>query len=49
MYVATVFIWLTVLVLVSPAIWIVWWGLATLGEKVSGSHAHVYAQRRRAA
>ena len=35
MYIATVFIWLTALVFLSPALWIAWWLIADLGEKAS--------------
>ena len=32
MYVGTLFVYLIILVLLSPVIWAAWWALANLGE-----------------
>ena len=37
MNVGTLFIYVTILVIMSPAIWVAWWLVADLGEKVTGS------------
>lgn len=30
------FVWIAILVLLTPLIWLAWWLLASAGEKVSG-------------
>lgn len=53
MYVGTLFVYVMILVLLSPVIWIAWWLVADLGERISGSAAETNAtweeRRRRAA
>jgi hypothetical protein len=54
MYLGVVLVYTIILVLISPIIWVVWWLLADLGEKATGSYGaehHVSAElpRRRAA
>lgn len=42
MYVGTLFVYTIILVLLSPVIWVAWWLVADLGEKVSGSAAETH-------
>lgn len=42
MYVGTLFVYAIILVLLSPVIWVAWWLVADLGEKVSGTSAEMH-------
>jgi hypothetical protein len=54
MYLGVVFVYAIIFVLASPLIWVLWWLLADLGERASGSYTTVHsvpaaASRRQAA
>ena len=54
MYLGVVFVYAIIFVLASPLIWILWWLVADLGERASGSYTtvhsvHAAASRRQAA
>lgn len=54
MYLGVVFVYAIILVLAFPLIWVVWWLLADLGERATGSYTKVHSlptaeSRRRAA
>lgn len=42
MYLAFSFVYVIILLLVSPIVWVAWWLLADLGEKANGSYAAVH-------
>lgn len=38
MYLSVTFVWVAILVLLAPVIWLAWWLVAGVGEKVAGGH-----------
>ena len=42
MYLSVTFVWVAILVLLAPVIWLAWWLVPGAGEKVSG---HKYTRR----
>jgi len=43
MYLGVVFVYAIIFVLASPLIWVLWWLLADLGERASGSYTTVHS------